>query len=258
MTIENFGSGARCEETMRQLVRAEAEGRFPSGIKRCILLPVPTSKDKIHLTGTDRLLSEIFSDARDGDFVAGYGIDSSEKARMRERGAIVYDALFDEDFLSENALLTALGALGYLLSRSDVSLPDLKIGIVGYGRIGSRLMRMLLFLGGNVRIYSTREKTCLMLGESGVSATLIEKGAPLPTGEVDILINTAPTDLSASFKDGKIPKGLRIIELASGENFKGIAGVERLPGIPDKSYGKSAGKAYAKRILDYIGDTIKC
>lgn len=257
MTIENFGAGARCEEAMRQLVRAEAEGRFPAGIKRCILLPVPTSKDKIHLTGTDRLLSEIFSDAREGDFVAGYGIDSIEKSRMKERGAIVYDALFDEDFLTENAQLTALGALGYLLSSSDKALHDLKIGIVGYGRIGSRLLRMLLFLGGKVRVYSTREKTCLFLGESGVAATLTQKGSPLPFDDIDILINTAPADLSASFKDGLIPKGLRIIELASGQNFGKTEGVERLPGIPDKSYGKSAGRAYANRILNYIGEVKK-
>lgn len=257
MTIENFGAGARCAEALRLLLIAEAEGLFPSCVKRCILLPIPTSKDKIHLTGTDRLLSEVFSSVKKGDFVAGYGIDSADVSRMRERGAIVYDALLDEDFLMENAEATALGALGYILSSSDKTPKDLRIGIVGYGRIGARLVRMLLFLGGRVRVFSTREKTCILLGENGIEATLLPRGSRLPTESLDIIVNTAPADFSSSFENGRIPKGLRIIELASGENFRGIEGVERLPGIPDKNYGKSAGRAYFKRIFDYIREVEK-
>lgn len=252
MTIENFGAGARCAEAMRRLVSAEADGRFPDSVKRCILLPVPTSKDKIHLTGTDKLLSKVFSDTKAGDFVAGYGIDDEQKARMRERGAIVYDALDDEDFLAENAELTALGALGYILSTSDKAPSDLSIAVIGYGRIGSRLLRMLLFLGGRVRVFSGREKTCVDLAEMGINATLLPRGSALSTESFDIIVNTAPSDFSASFVGDSLPKGHRVIELASGNNFRGIDGVERLPGIPDKSYGKSAGKVYADRILDYI------
>ncbi len=259
MIIENFGAGIRCAEAMRRLVLAEEEGRFPTAIKRCILLQVPTSKDKIHLTGTDRLLSEAFAETKDGDFVAGYGIDREEKARMRGRGVIVYDALEDEDFLTENAELTALGTLGYILSTTDKALSDLKIGIVGYGRIGSRLLRMLLFLGGDVRVFSGRERTCVDLAQMGINATLLPRGSALPTDSFDIIVNTAPTDFSASFENDSLPKGLRVIELASGNNFRGIDGVEALPGIPDKSYGKSAGKMYADRILSYIeGEVKKC
>ena len=259
MTIENFGAGVRCAEAMRRLVSAEAEGRFPTAIKRCILLPIPTTKDKIHLTGTDRLLSEALSNVKAGDFVAGYGIDREEKARMKERGAIVYDALDDEDFLTENAELTALGALGYILSTTDKAPSDLNIAIVGYGRIGSRLLRMLLFLGGRVRVFSGRERTCIDLAQMGINTTLLPRGSALPTASFDIIINTAPTDFSASFVDDSLPKGLRVIELASGNNFRGIDGVEKLPGIPDKSYGKSAGKVYADRILNYLeGEVKKC
>ena len=163
MTIENFSSGARCKETLRLLLLAEEEGRIPDSVKRCILLPIPTSKDKIHLTGTDKLLSEVSRDAKQGDFIAGYGIDSVETERMKEKGAIVYDATLDEIFLAENAKQTALGTLGYILSTSDKIPSDLRIGIVGYGRIGSSLLRMLLFLGANAKIFSTKEKNCIFL-----------------------------------------------------------------------------------------------
>ena len=257
MIIENFGAGARCAETLRLLMRADADGRLPPSVKRTVLLPIPTTRDKVHLSGTDKLLCEVFSDVGKGDFVAGYGIKEEDKRAMRKRGAIVYDALDDEEFLCENAEQTAIGALGYILSTTDTAPHDTRFLIVGYGRIGSRLMRQLLFLGARVKVCTGRENTCILLGECGVDAHYVERGAPVPLSDTDILINTAPADLSSSFKDGKLPSGLRVIELASGENFKGIEGVERLPGIPDKSYGKSAGSTYFSRIMNYVSEAAK-
>lgn len=257
MIIENFGSGARCAEALRLLLSAEAEGLFPPSLNRVVLLPVPTSRDKVHLSGTDKLLGEIFSDVGEGDFVAGYGIDKGAKNAMRSRGALVYDALEDEKFLSENAEETAIGALGYIISTTNTAPRDTRFTIVGYGRIGSRILRYLLFLGARVKVYSGREEVCLELGKSGVNAEYLERGAPIPTADTDIIINTAPADLSASFENGKLPSGLRVIELASGENFKGVEGIERLPGIPDKSLGKSAGRTYYGRIMNYISEVTK-
>ena len=252
MIIENLGAGARCAETMRLLVEAEAKGGIADSFKRIILLPIPTSKDKVHLSGTDKLVCEVFSDVGAGDFVAGYGVDRESKAQMRQRGAVVYDALEDEDFLLENARQTALGALGYILSGINTVPSDTVFAIVGYGRIGSALTRMLLFLGAKVKVYTGRSLTCLDLGECGIEAHLIDRESPVLKTDADIIINTAPADLSASFSEGRVPPGVRVIELASGENFAGISGIERLPGIPDKYYGKSAGKAYFKSIIDYI------
>ncbi len=257
MIIENYGAGERCAETLRLLLLADSKGELPSSIKRCILLPIPTTRDKIHLSGTDKLLLEVFAEVKEGDLIAGYGIDEQSKLLMRSLGAIVYDALDDEDFLAENAEETAIGTLGYLLSTSKKTPKDTRFAIVGYGRIGSRLVRFFLFLGGSVKVYTGSEKTSVSLGECGIDAHLLSRGQPLPEIDADVLINTAPTDLSASFPAGKLPRGLRVIELASGENFKGVEGIERLPGIPDRSYGKSAGRTYFSRIVKYAKETSK-
>jgi hypothetical protein len=50
---------------------------------------------------------------------------------------------------------------------------------------------------------------------------------------------------------------VRVIELASGENFRGIEGVERLPSIPDRFYGKSAGKTYFSYIVKRMKEAVK-
>ena len=215
MIIENYGAGARCAETLRLLIASENK-KLSQTVKRIILLPVPTSKDKVHLCGTDKLLTEVFDGAGNGDLIAGYGINDNEKLAMRKRGAIVYDALDDEDFLAENAEQTALGTIGYILTTSNSVPSDMKFAVVGYGRIGSRLVRMLLFLGAKVKVYTGRRETSISLGECGIEAHLLNRGDPLPKSDADVIINTAPTDLSTSFKDGRLPKNLRVIELASG------------------------------------------
>ena len=256
MTIENFGVGARCAETLRLLIAAEQRGEICSSVKRIILLPVPTSKDKIHLFGTDKLVSEITNDARFGDFIIGYGIDGEAKTFMEKKGALIYDALYDEDFLLENAKLTALGAVGYILSTGDKAPSDLFFSVIGYGRIGSELVRLLLFLEANVKVYTGRRMTCIELGECGVQAHLMPRGS-YPDLNSDIIINTAPTDLSPAFKDGRVPEGVRVIELASGENFRLVKGIERLAGIPDKYYGRSAGAALFSASMKFLREVTK-
>ncbi len=256
MIIENYGVGARCAETLRLLLNDETRKLAPT-VKRIILLPIPTTRDKVHLSGTDKLVGEVFESAGEGDLIAGYGIDDNSKLMMQRRGAIVYDALDDESFLAANAEETALGAIGYILTTADTTPGDTRFSVIGYGRIGKRLVRMLLFLGAKVKVYTGKEKTLISLGECGIEARLLNKHTLLDTSNTDIIINTAPTDLSASFKEGRITKNLRVIELASGENFKGIDGIERLPGIPDKSYGKSAGLTYYRHIMNYVSEVKK-
>ena len=254
MIIENLGVGERCEQTLRLLAEASEKGEIPHSVKRIFLLPIPTSRDKIHLSGTEKLVSDVFGATRRGDLVAGYCIDKSEKKKMMDRGVLIYDACDDEDFLEKNAEESALGALGYILSSTKTTPKDTSFSIIGYGRIGSALARMLLFLGGNVCIYTKRESVCIELGECGVRAQLFDTLHPKIDEKTDILINTAPTDLSELFPTGAPPSSMRVIELASGNNFGSVKPIERLPSIPDRYYGRSAGRTYFSSIMKYVGE----
>ncbi len=162
-------------------------------------------------------------------------------------GARVFDAALDEHFLGKNAELTSLAALGILLTTERCALSDITIGIVGYGRIGKHLARMLLFHGARVRIYTSRDATRLELGGIGVSAVESTKGATL--AGIDILINTAPAVI---FEDG-VPDNIRVIDLASGENFLG-RDVERYPSVPAKMFPVSAGRALGRSAIRYFKD----
>lgn len=255
MKIENYGVGERCAETLRRFLRAEEAGELPRSVRRLIILPIPSSRDGVHLTATELTVSEVLGEVGFGDAVAGYGIPKACREMLTARGAAVYDAAEDEQFLLANASLTAIGAVGYILTEFSLAPSDLKFGVVGYGRIGALMVRYLLFFGAKIRIYTSKKLTRLELGECGVETVPMSRGG----GKIDLdgincLINTAPVSLAESFPCARVPDGVRVLELASGDNFSGVSGVERLPSIPDKFYGKSAGAQYYTAIKKYVSE----
>ena len=243
MNIEKYGESKRCriakelfEKTIEQL--------------HLVFLPIPTSKDGKTINGSDIRVESLLESCREKTLVVGYKIPRDICDRLVSNGARYLDLSFDERFVYENAILSAEGALGYILSSFDRSVRDMKIGIVGYGRIGKSLFSMLSFLGARPRVYTTSEKSALELSESGVEVSLSLEGVRDFSG-LDLVINTAPTDLSKSFT-GFVPHGMRVIELASGENFKGVEGVERLSSIPELMYPVSGGNIYYQAILRFL------
>ena len=252
MKIENYGNSERCLGVMRLLLKDEAAGVLAeTHAERIILLPIPTARDGVHITGTDKLISELLLDIQPTDFVVGYDIPLEDKCIIHAVGAELLDVAEDSEFLDENAKISAIGALSYILSLGPAAPMDTVYGIVGWGRIGSSLAQMLMYLGGEVRVYTSNNSTRLTLSSYGIDTVSYERheGRLPDISGVNILINTAPTPLSSSFPDGRIPDGLRVVELASGNNFSGISGILPLPSIPDRYYPRSAAICYYKAIM---------
>ena len=246
MSIETYGTGLRLRAAARLTGRF-----FPND--SLILLPVPTTRDNKYVSGTDILLDDTLANAKDGCSVVGYGMPNWYVAKLREGGAAVHELSDDEEFMRENAYITAIGALGYVLATEKCVPSDISFGVVGYGRIGSSLVRLLLFLGARVKVFTSRMLTRIDLGECGVNSSLADISVNGYDFEgVDILINTAPKDMSGKFPGGKLPEGLRVLELASGDNFNGVDGVEKLSSLPEKMYPESAGRAYFESIRRFL------
>ena len=256
MKIEKYGVSKRQEYAKEKLIRLD-DGAIP-GVERILLLPIPSTRDGLHLTGTETLMSDILMDVELGDAVIGYAIPREDIEIIEASGAMCIDLSSDEEFLAENARLTALGAVGYILTEFPQAVDEMPFGIVGYGRIGERLVAYLTALGADVTVYTSKKATRVELGGYGIKTEAYERDE----GELDIphdmrvLINTAPTSLKRSFPGGVTPDGLSVIELASGKNFDGVSGVIRLPSLPEIMYPKSASEAYYRAILRGVGASI--
>jgi len=245
MKIFSFGGGRRLEYCAEYL--SDMRGNY----EKLILLPIPTTKDNIHIKGSDVTLSRIVGMADRNSAVCGYGIPFGVKEALGEMGASVFDGSDSEDFLVENAVLTVDGALGELLTSLESAPGDLSVGIIGYGRIGKRLLEALLFLGSRVKVYTRSEAVRRSLGEAG-----IESGEFVFDGDyhnLDVLINTAPTAVMSEEKIKEYEKdSLRILDLASGECFPPSVNVKKLASIPEMFYPRSAGRLYGKYISEFL------
>ena len=242
-TYEKGGRGVACADYLRENIAG-------LGIDEVIILPIPTTRDLLHLKDSDILLADIEKTVSRGTFVIGYLLPESFRDSMQSRGAIVYDAGRDEEFLVKNADLTAICTLGILLDTETRVPREMTFGIVGYGRIGKKLVRMLLFLGAGVRVYTSRDNMRLELCEFGVASSMSAKEADLDG--LDVLINTAPAVIFDT-GNGAFPEKLRVIDLASGENFPGIE-VERYPSVPARMFPVSAGVILGEAAESFLRD----
>ncbi len=254
MSIEAYGTGGR----IRYAAKFTAEDASLQG-RHFILLPIPTTKDKKHINGTSVPIYEALSGTEEGDTVVGYGVPREYTELVLSRGGRMLELSEDGEFLEENAYITAVGALGKLLAGGERCPRDTVYGIIGYGRIGRSLLRLLLFLEAKVTVYTTSEKTHISLTESGVESVLLKKDGNTAKKEapvshldgIDILINTAPTDVPSLLGIERLPDGIEAVELASGDNFRDEK-VTRLPSLPEIMFPRSAGLAYYKCIKRFI------
>lgn len=242
MEILSFGGGRRMRECQRLIesVTAPLSGKL-------LLLPIPTTRDKIYITGSDMPLTGIKPHLSDGTILVGYNIPKELTDLAESQGCRVYDAVADERFLYENALISARGALGYILTNFPRDIADMRIGLVGYGRIGRALLRYLLALGNSPTLYTRRPEIAVELGSAGVRCSVLTEETNLQG--LDILINTAPArQIDPDRLDGKT----QIIDLASGSIFPTSEKLTKLASIPDAMYPITAGRLYAEGILRFM------
>ncbi len=247
MEIITFGSGERLMRAASRLSAFNGAGRYT----RVILLPIPSSRDKRHITSTDISLSEILLSVKAGTLVAGYALSDELCSAVERLSGAVLDLSHDEDFLLENADVTAHGTLGHILSGFSEDISEMNIGIIGYGRIGRSMLRLLLFLGANVRVYTTRESVAIELCEAGVCAEVLTDGCELEKNE--IIINTAPAKLITDERAAAL-SSVQIIDLASGKVFSDIQNVTKLASVPDMMYPETAGRIYAKYVMRELSE----
>lgn len=244
MKLHTLGRGKRMEVCTQMLADSLEKYDFDD----VFLLPIPSTRDKIHITGTDITVEELSSLITEGSLIVGYGIPPELAARARLVGAEICDTQCDERFLKENAELTAHGTAGVIMTRHSEDISELKIGIIGYGRIGKILCRILLFLGADVVVFTRRESTRLDLCGIGIDAFGTESVGS--RCDCDIIINTAPAKIITAEQAAElISSGTELMELASGEALPDVEGVVRLPSIPDKMYPVSAGRIYARSAI---------
>lgn len=198
-----------------------------------LLLPVPSFENG-QVKGGWKL--ESILSALPGDItVIGGKLDHPALARYQ-----YLDLLQDPIYLAENADITAHCAVKLALSKLPVTLKGQSALVIGWGRIGKCLARLLRSMGAEVAVQTRKETDRAILSALGYA----------PRQAIDkyrIIFNTAPAMMISEKESALCRSDCLKIDLASEI---GIAGEDVLwaRGLPGKDAPETSGWLIARTV----------
>ena len=191
-----------------------------------ILLPVPSFEEDGQVKGGGSLPSV-------GEDVTVMG------GNMQSFHGRKIDFLQDSYYLEENAAITAKCALKY----ADIQ-PSMRVLVIGWGRIGKHLARLLGEMEAAVTVAVRKEQDYQALTALGICAVYL---IDLKPRQYDVVFNTAPASVLFS---GECKEDAILIDLSSVKGIFG-KGVIYARGLPGKDAPEESGLLIAKTALRY-------
>lgn len=170
-------------------------------------LNTPFHKEKI-------LINEVFKKMKKSQlFIAGR---ISDKIAQLAKAYNVYtiDILEREEMAVLNSIPTAEGAIQIAMEELPITLNGSKILILGYGRLGKVLARMLSGIGADVYVEARKYSDIAWLKVYGINPIYINE-LDKYLSNMDVIFNTIPTRILNSNMLKIIEKNCLVIDLAS-------------------------------------------
>lgn len=156
------------------------------------------------------------------------------------------DLLENPRYPAENGAITADCAIRLAGPKLQKCWGDCRVLVIGWGRIGKNLCRMLKRLGSSVTVCARKEPDRALLAAFGYQ---VLKPEDLRGDDFDLIFNTAPAPMMTEAQIGICPLA---IDLAGCQGLQGkqVLSARGLPGIwaPETS-----GKLIARTILEQLG-----
>ena len=201
-----------------------------------VLLPVPSFEPDGCVKGGGQLsclLSQLPSDIT----IVGGNLSAIDE-RYRK-----LDLLQDPYYVSQNAAITAYCAISLALPHLPCIIADCPVLVIGWGRIGKCLARLLRQLDADVTVAARKDTDRAMLQSLGYSAISTEH---LDISPYRIVFNTAPILLLPDCHADAL-----LIDLASSPGITG-AHVIWARGLPGKNAPESSGELIAHCIAEHV------
>lgn len=203
----------------------------PSAYTQGVLLDVPTS---------DLTVEAVFSDLSPGIQIFGGKFPFPIPSHL-----CTVDLLKDPGYTARNAQITARCAIRLACGELNTTLLRLPVLVIGWGRIGKCLAKLLHDLGADCVIYARRENNRAMLSALGYNAVDREEMLRfLPTAE--LVFNTAP-DIVLDSKTADLCPGI-LIDLASSPGIISSRAIHAR-GLPGKMAPASSGQLIARTVI---------
>ena len=172
----------------------------------------------------------------------------------RQRGLRLIKLMELDEVAIHNSVPSAEGAIQMAMEHTDITIHGSRSVVLGFGRCGITLARMLAGMGAHVSVCARKEADLARIQEMGV------KPVPMSSlytavSEADVIFNTIPAMVLPAEMLAKVPRSCVIIDIASkpgGTDFRyaekrGIKAV-LAPGLPGIVAPKTAGQILARTI----------
>ncbi len=221
-----------------------------------IMLPIPFTKDKVHITGEDILIEDVIKKCTNKTIFSG-GIPREFRRQLETNNVTYVDLMELDEVAYLNAIPTAEGAISKAIELTDETIHGTNVLVLGFGRVAKILADKLKGLNANVFCAARSKKDLAHIKALGYNVVDINQVGDC-LSNMNIIFNTVPTLILGEKKLRLLSQDSVIIDLASapgGVDFEkakefGINTVLYL-GIPSKVAPKSAAK-YLKESIDKV------
>ena len=165
-------------------------------------------------------------------------------------GYTLWDLLKDERYLAKNAEITAHCALSLAAQLLPVTLAGCPVLVIGWGRIGKILAKLLGCIGADVTVAARRPESLAMAEALGFRAVPLNR-LPQSVSGCRVILNTVPAPVLSLEQMARCRNDCLKIDLAS---VSGMAGsdVIRARGLPGKEAPESSVILIAQTVLGYL------
>lgn len=197
-----------------------------------IITSIPISKDGITVnapyTKKQIFIKEIFEIANNKKIITGNITEAIQKHINVKNNNEIIDILKNEELAILNSIPTAEGAIQIAMEKSKITIHNSNCLVMGFGRIGKILSKMLIGIGANVYCEARKSTDIAYIKSYGYNAIhLNELNKNLE--KFDFIFNTIPFIILNNTNLNNVKKECLIVDLASK------------PGGIDFEYAKNIG-----------------
>ena len=197
------------------------------------------------------LTAERLDRTAEGDVLVCGRTDAGAEELAACKKLKVHRILADEKFQAANARLTAEGALGIAIEHSMLSLTDMSVLVLGFGRTGAAVCRLFDKVGAAVDVATTASPR-----PAGAFARRVTSASSADLSVYDVIVNTIPVKTISDDRAMTMRHDAMYIDLAStpGVNLTMLKNLgldaEIYPALPAKCSPESAAAAMKEYILE--------
>lgn len=254
------------EKTAKLSAKVRKTNDMRKALPNCgtVIFPLPLLDTRGHLNAPQSEVSPELGDCLahidKGAHVFAGMVSESARKYAQERGVDLIDYFTREEFAVMNAVPTAEGAIEIALREMPVTLFGSTCLVLGYGRIGKVLTKLLTGFGARVRVAARKQ--------SDLAWAKINGGEPVSIcqlddtlRDIDCVFNTVPALLLSEEKLMRLGRQCLVIDLASkpgGVDFKaakslGLKAIHALS-LPGTSAPNTAGEIILSTIFNILNE----